>query len=195
MCSPCSKIIDQPCTIQPYFLQQAEICERHATRKCQNENWEVGWEMGLRRGSRNSQYCLPSSLALSEFIIASSASSDLVFQKPVNYSSWGGVIVTEEEVLSGYWEKDNTIIIQGVCVCDTMFFQVKWEKMTTDTHGGWAEWREIVHLYGTMVLEFSFKAMSAALEAWQKEPNTTATRKHATPGNKMMAQFIRWSRK
>jgi hypothetical protein len=115
MCSPCSKIIDQPCTIQPYFLQQAEICERQAKRKCQNENWEVGWEMGLRRGKRNSQHCLPSSLALSEFIIASSASSNLVFQKPVNYSSWGGVVVTEEELLSGYWEKDNTIMILGVC--------------------------------------------------------------------------------
>ncbi len=193
MCSPCSKIIDQPCTIQPYFLQQAEIHERHAKRKCQNENWEVGWEMGLRRGRRNSQRRLPSSLALSEFIIASSASSNLVLQKPVNYSSWGGVVVTEEEVLSGLAEGQYNN--DTGCVRDTTFFQVKWEKMTTDTHGGWGEWTEIVHLYGTMGLEFSFKAMSAALEAWQKEPNTTATRKHATPGNKMMARFIRWSRK
>jgi len=39
------KIIDQPYTIQPYFLQQAEICERHAKEnaKMRIGRWVERW--------------------------------------------------------------------------------------------------------------------------------------------------------
>ena len=54
-------------------------------------------------------------------------------------------------------------------------------------------WNTITH--PSLLEALSFSSLSAALEAWTAEPRMTATRKHATPANRISALLMRLSRK